>query len=384
MNSSSFSTTAFLTTDGFTFRKGMPAAEAAMKALWADCFPEDRESGFIPFYFARRYDADHTYLAYRGETLCAMAHAPRLTYRLAEKNFLVPYIQGVATAPPLRGRHLANRLLAWALRDARQDGLAFGLLKPFNVSFYAKSGWSVFSRLREIPTALLTPPASCPAAGRFLEWQTADPPVEELDRVFRQWIGRNGNAHPLRGPADWRLLLRDHRQDGGRLFLFFTGDKLRGYSLYREEKRQIILRETAAADAAVFWRLLQETTAVSNRERQKPLLLQLPERPPFFNGDCLTEKEARPFTMARVIHAPALLRALPLLPPTEIVSLKDEVIPENNLILQGDGQKGTNGNFRRQIPTNRLTMLLTEWYNLNKEETDGKTPRGCAYFNEYF
>lgn len=374
---------AFSTADGFTFRKGTPAAKDAMKALWADCFPEDREGDFIPFYFARRYDADHTYLAYQGDTLCAMAHAPRLNYLLAGKSFTVPYIQGVATALPWRGRHLANRLLAWALRDARQEGLAFGLLKPFNVDFYAKSGWRVFSRLREIPATQLTPPVTSSANGRFLEWQTADPPLEELNRVFCRWLGGGFYSHPLRGAADWSRLLQDHRQDGGRLFLFFTGNKLQGYSLYREEAQQIILRETAATDPAVFWLLLQKTAAVSKREQQKPLLLHLPDRFPCFNKNDPGGR-AEPFAMARVIHAPALLHALPLLAAEDTVSLTDEVLPENNLILRGDGKNKTASNSCRQITANQLTMLLTEWYNLDNEKTDEQPPRGCAYFNEYF
>ncbi len=132
----------------FNFIMAAPKFERQMKELWALCFPEDAD-GFADFYFANCYAEKSAYLAVRHGKVCAMLYAPLMKYHMWGVDFTVPYIQGVATAPQYRRLGLANALLAYALNDLHNQGAPFGILKPFRVDFYEKSGWRVFAKLAE-------------------------------------------------------------------------------------------------------------------------------------------------------------------------------------------------------------------------------------------
>lgn len=137
--------------DDFLFIKAEKRYEEQMKKLWRECFPEDGEGNFIPFYFNNCYEPDKTYLAVYEDRVCSMVYTPLMKYHLGGVDFDVAYVQGLATDPEFRKLGLANELLAEALNDLNLQGVPFGILRPFKVSFYEKSGWQVFAKLSPYP-----------------------------------------------------------------------------------------------------------------------------------------------------------------------------------------------------------------------------------------
>ncbi|MGI5824710.1 MAG: GNAT family N-acetyltransferase, partial [Bacillota bacterium] len=297
-----------LTIEDFRFQKAGKRYEEQMRRLWAECFPEDRDSGFIPFFFEQIYDEERTYLALYDNKVCSMVYAPLMKYHFGGVDFTAAYIQGVATVPEFRNLHLANTLLRRALDDLNRQGVPFGILKPFNVGFYEKSGWRVFSRMAEVPLEAVDIPneySDCSATGdsgksadvlmlsrqkkesaargflknlkkfwrekrqtvssermdcilaasadvgtgekfssnsvksgenlQLAEIKNYEEYLTDLAAVFEYWQRNSHNAYPLRDSRGWSLLLRDHFNDGGRLFAAFYRDKMLAYCLYLEQ-----------------------------------------------------------------------------------------------------------------------------------------------------
>ena len=428
--------------DGRTFKaadfriiKGEKRYEEQMKNLWAECFPEDKDSGFIPFFFAERYRSEETYLIVYRDKLCAMMYAPRMKYHFCGVDFDVPYIQGVATDPDFRNLGLANRLLAEALNRMNLQGVPFGILKPFNVDFYAKSGWRLFAELSKMPLSAVKVPgvyltADCGALAEELqiaEIKNYEDYIEDLAAVFLFWQKTDGNAYALRDHEGWSWLLRDHFNDGGRLFAVFYRGKMLAYGLYLQEDAEITLRETAYSNEEAFYRLLIFLAELCD-EPLDSAVLHLPVNSRLL-ADCVDKSKIslEPFAMLRVINVETLLSALDLGISSEeavYLQINDNVVKNNNGVfvlehhdcgslcqkaeiekdVKSNDEKtccGIAKNLLRKIDVNWLTDALSECYNFkeNKAEPlkkncsenspgefseDLTDKAGCAYFNEYF
>lgn len=411
----------------FNFLMAEPRYEEQMKALWAQCFPEDAH-GFADFYFDHCYQQESAYLAVRQGKVCAMAYAPLMKYHMWGVDFTVSYIQGVATAPEFRRLGLANALLRHALSHLHNQGVPFGILKPFRVDFYEKSGWRVFAGLAEVTfdggnaREFAEKFAAgkqrgifqqiCPynkdesdlAAADLRLRRAAD--IADIDGVdlpgltaiFEGWQQAHRNNYPLRSAADWRLLLMDHFNDGGEIWLVEHEEKPLAYALLMENEEEIFIREPAAAGRISLEFLLRQLQ--NKMPPAKKLRLNLPA------NQCLTDDfRPVPFAMLRVINAETLLSAsrLGLAADEErIFSIHDPIIANNNGIFSLSGHDNgsrchkidENTDFAKKIPeidVNLLTGLLFKWYNGNIEvknqeksqmspwyEIDG------SYFNEYF
>ena len=384
-------------------QKAEPKYLQQMKELWAVCFPEDGASGFVDFFFERCYDSQTAYVAVKDGKVLAMAYGPLLSYKLCGKIFQVPYIQGVATDPLFRRQGIANALLAKMLEDFHLQGIPFGILKPFSVDFYHKSGWRVFARLAAVDIKKFLP--------RIRENQnmadlkdTAVVDIDEKDylnfltdfaAVFSYYQENSHNSYPLRSNEDWQLLLADHFNDGGRAAAVLTDGKMLGYMLYMAEHDQIFVRETAYINTNVrdrLWRLFAQGTDNNQTEKQAEpkIICHLP-----YNQKLTADFAEIPFAMVRIINVETLLSAfdLGLLPQEKAYfRLHDDVIEQNNGSYQLFSRNGISCCHRLaeadglpklcpEINVDLLTGLLSRCYNFNNSKNG---LAGCNYFNEYF
>lgn len=406
-----------------------------MKSLWSVCFPDDKESGFTEFYFNECYDKKRAYVAIYKNRVCAMAYAPLIKYRFFNKNFEIPYIQGVATDPAFRNLGIADNLLRFVLADLYNMGVPFGVLKPFNVKFYQKSGWQVFAYLAEVNIKDIPHMENSVNNKNHGKMKIKPITVEnyknfilDISAVFEYMQKKAHNNYPLRSLKDWDLLLRDHFNDGGLVAGIFVENKMLAYTLFSEKyfadteaicvensfSGEVFLRETAFTDGFALKFLLENFKSYAEAENKsqlkkifsgynigrnnknifkKSVILHLPV------NQKLTEKFCSvPFGMLRIINAETLLSALNLkFLPGEKASfvLKDSVIEKNSGLYNLSYENGfcrcektawenslkNSEIIYPQIDAFLLTSLLVRCYNFYEGE---KNSAGRSYFNDYF
>lgn len=411
----------------FNFLMAKPEYEDQMKTLWAQCFPEDAH-GFVDFYFDHCYQSKSAYLAVRQGKVCAMAYAPLMKYHMWGVNFTVPYIQGVATAPEFRRLGLANALLHHALNHLHNQGVPFGILKPFRVDFYEKSGWRVFAGLAEVTfdgdnrrefaekfvagqrsgifrqicpynneeSDVVAADLHCRRVADIVDIDGVDLPG--LTAIFESWQQAHRNNYPLRGTTDWRLLLMDHFNDGGEIWLVEHDGKSLAYALLMANEEEIFIRELAAVGRISLEFLLRQLQ--EKLPSAKKLRLNLPA------NQCLADDfRPIPFAMLRVINAETLFSASRWgleAGEERNFSIHDPIIANNNGIFSLSEHDGgscchkidENTDFAKKIPeidVNLLTGLLFKWYNgIIEVKNQGESQMSPwyeidgSYFNEYF
>ncbi len=249
-----------------------------LQALWREAFPEDREGGFVSWYFERCYRPEWTLLLEYCGKPAAMAFAPEVALRVGGKVRRAAYIQGVATVPEWRGLGLCHRLLESLLSELAAAGVEYVWLKPFSGEFYRPLGFEFASYVRRYDIDLnryyLLPPE-----GRCgLEvWLDAPGAAADMAAVYERWSGRFAVC-PVRDEDFCRRLLEDHRADGGLLMLARRDERPVAYALYNATAEGVFIRELAFVEVGAA-REIMTALAADYREDTPQMVVIVPDAP---------------------------------------------------------------------------------------------------------
>jgi predicted acetyltransferase len=235
-------------TENIVICRPQPENLPQMQALWRASFEEDRESDFVPWYFANRYDPAHAWLLFKDGELAAMTYAPTVSVSIGEQTVSVPYVQGVATAEKFRRHGLCRRLLNAMHEDLRSEGFPFCILKPFRADFYEPLGYRFFARLRrynlDFNEHFLLPPNFINGDFQLEHYLYPPHAAAELAAVYAGWTA-GFSCRALRNVEACRLLLDDHLADRGMLLLARLGNEPVAYALYTTTPDGLFIRELA-------------------------------------------------------------------------------------------------------------------------------------------
>ena len=406
--------------ESLLFCQSEPTDQTALAQLWHYCFMEDRNNGFIPWYFQHCFQPETTYVAKtaQGEVLAAI-YAPRLTYHCRGKDWQAPYIQGVATAPQARGQGVVGRLLCHTMQELARQNLPFGILKPFDPAFYERTSWQFFADLLKYQLPLHKLGQGKPSRRLTYHFLTkSEERLPELLTIYETWLQeRQGLTHFCRRtPAQFRRLLQDHAADHGDVLLAKAGETPVGYLLYQMQGNAFFIREAAYTCPEALQSLL--ALAQEHASQVKQCLMVAPNT---WQSQMLLPKQLAganiyPFAMGRLLDVQTAFDKLPV--PDDLQAschlvILDKEIPQNQGAWQFSCQNGQSkmqklsedGKFCQnalQIEISLLTKVYLGCYNLSgyrnamslpaksKAETaaiqllTAAFPAKANYFYEYF
>lgn len=294
-------------------RHPRPEDLAGLQSLWAASFPEDCDGQFIPWYFQNRFQPENCWLLEQQGVLTAMCFAPEVHLQLPDGSLLpAPYIQGVATAAEKQRRGYCRRLLAAAEQDLAARGYPLCILKPFNPDFYQPLGYRFFSYIRRYNLRLdehfLAPLATPEQPCRLEHFLCPENAAGPAAQIYQEWCRLGvARAFARRSPADFRLLLCDHRHDKGQLLLASSRKwEPLAYALYTATADGLFIRELAfKRPAAARW--LLTALAADYREDTPAAVLIMPDNPACCTPlpQTLAGWQVLPFAMLKLLTKPA-------------------------------------------------------------------------------
>lgn len=141
--------------------------------------------------------------------LTATCHLLRFEQWIAGAGIPVMGLGKVAVAPTHRRRGLGRRLVASALRHARERGDLATALYPFRSSFYAGLGYAMAGRALQYRLPAFLPDAPERGHVRVAE---SDEDRAAVREVYSRWIrGETGQLSRDPRAWDWYWASRDHR-----------------------------------------------------------------------------------------------------------------------------------------------------------------------------
>ena len=121
------------------FRRMNDEDRPQAEAMWRDIFEES--PAFASYYFDRRFHPEHSFGAFDGELLVAVALGRPTEIMIEGKPFSALLIAGVSTLPEYRKQGLMHRLMTRLVEHAENSGFSCCYLHPVAETLYASLGF---------------------------------------------------------------------------------------------------------------------------------------------------------------------------------------------------------------------------------------------------
>lgn len=301
------------------------------RALYELCFPEDTKK-FTDYYYKEKCRDNRIAALYCEGRMATMVHANPFTVSMYGTRAQVSYVVAVATHPDYRRRGLMQKLLGQVLCDCYKKGEPFSFLMPADPAYYESIGYRFW--------------------GSQTEWKL--PPDEE--HRWTAWLGRK-IAERQPEPEIKAAWIADTPKRQAEAFLSNEEeDRLRALSSGEKENMQLadftnrILARNfdlyIERNADYYRRLQQE-----QQSEDGDVVILRNENGELTGSFCYSAEDGieirepvfaknmqvfnHPMMMGRIVHLQNFVKNLRFSTPfSETVSLKDDMIPENNGVFR--------------------------------------------------
>lgn len=332
----------------------------ATRKLWETCFDDSKE--FTDLYFSRRYtDEVNHFIELDGQVISALQTLP---YPMSSGSSLIrtAYVSGVCTHPDYRERGLMKTLMQQTHQALYREGVVLATLIPAEEwlkGYYARFGYGIsffYQQRSEVINKYTQPVNNLENHLIIREIDQLKSWNKSLFRFFEQENLRR-NAYLQHTYEDSQDILADHLLSGGKLYVAYAGEEIRGMAWGILHEGQLTLKDFSLGEGVEKDQLF---TALAIHCEANEINYMLPGKAP----------EAQPLGMARVIHAE---KALSLFAQEGILTVpgiqisEDKDIPENNgyyCLEKGRyirvGEKAPSG---EEVPCFQLSELIPGLFN---------------------
>ena len=242
-----------------------------------------------------------------GGEIVAQAHL--LPHRLMLRGSWreAAFFVGVCVDEKLRGKGIGRELMATALEELRRTDKIINILQPRWPEFYRQLGWDYCYDRQSYQLPVTVADLLLPDVSEGFVWAPDLAEIETLAALYGQFtLSRHGYAG--REAQDWKILLADHRGEGGRTGVVFSRNVPCAYVLYNMtgdvlRVRELVWTHSAAVDA--IWKYLIGLSGLTAVEKLEWLDSA---------GDPISllasGSRSEPFLMGRMTDMPALLSEL--------------------------------------------------------------------------
>ncbi|AZB42267.1 GNAT family N-acetyltransferase [Bacillus sp. FJAT-42376] len=247
----------------------------------------------------------------KGELAAKFHYLPHEVY-FSGKKLMMGGLAGVATYPEYRRQGHVREMLAYVLEKMKQENITVSMLHPFNVSFYRKYGWELFSSRRKT-TLLAQDLKVLQHTGGTVKRYSKETHHEDIEKIYDAFASRF-TGMLVRDREWWMRAIYDEETTA--VYYNENGEPA-GYILYQLKEKKLLVDEFVPLNAEArhgLWNFIcQHDSMVQEIEMDtheaEPLLFALPEP--------RRKSEHRPYFMARIVDAEAFLASYAFTEGTE-------------------------------------------------------------------
>jgi predicted acetyltransferase len=245
-------------------------------------------------------------------------------------------IAGVATYPEYRRSGYVKSLIIDALKRMRENDQIISLLHPFDIGFYRKFGWEVFTENKKIYIEKKDLKFLNPQTGTIRRF-TKDNHHQDIESVYAEF-SKKYTGMLVRNLNWWK----NYIYDDGQIAVYYNEAKEpKGYLLYEIKESKMDIDEFISLNHEArcgLWNFIcQHDSMVDNVS----ILTSNHENLPFMLPQPKVKTETSPYFMARIVDAEHCLRKFQFNLDGEklFLHLTDEYAPWNNgSYLIGNGE----------------------------------------------
>lgn len=312
--------------------------KADSRALYELCFPEDTKE-FTDYYYKEKCRDNRIAVLYSGEQVATMVHANPFPVSLYGTKIQVNYIVAVATHPDYRRRGLMRKLLGRVLNDCYKDGEPFSFLMPADAAYYESIGYRFWSsqtewRFQPHEEKRLLAWLAGGAAERRSEAEMKSGERQKTDIVAEAEMKAAEISDMSVGTDIRAFFIPDDPEKNEKLADFANRILEQNFDLYIERNAAYYGRlkkeqQSEGGDVIAFCRETGELLGSCCYSMEDGIEI----REPIFAENM--QMVSHPAMMGRIVHLQNFVKNLRFSTPfSETISLRDDMIPENNGVFR--------------------------------------------------
>ena len=265
---------------------------------------------------------------YQQEQLAAKLHIIPLEIIMPGGPWKMGGIAGVATYPEFRRKGLVNALLKEALREIKEEGQIVSFLHPFDIAFYRKFGWEIFTENRQITIQCKDLQFVGKANGTINRF-SKETHTREIEDIYHSYATRFTGM--LARDRDWwnHNIYQDEKVA---VYYDENNNEAKGYILYKIKDRKMDVQELVVLNQEAREGLWNFVCQHDSMVDTVTLLVSVHDPFPYFLKQPKQKTEVYPYFMARIVDAEECLKRYVFRQGSEsvFIHLEDDIAPWNN------------------------------------------------------
>nr|WP_263328142.1 GNAT family N-acetyltransferase [Neobacillus sp. Marseille-Q6967] len=347
------------------------------------------------------------YGIWQEEQLAAKLHIIPLHIYMNGREWKMGGLAGVATYPEYRRNGYVKKLIIDALEKMHQEKQIVSLLHPFDIGFYRKFGWEIFTDNKKIFIDKKDLKFLDPQPGNIKRY-SKEQHHQEIESIYANF-SMKFNGMLVRDSNWWKNNIYG---DGYIAVYYNVQHQPMGYLLYEVQKHQMEVHEFVPLNHEArcgLWNFICQHDSMVD---QVSILTSKDETLTYILNQPKVKTELTPYFMSRIIDAEQCLKRYQFNHTTEKIFLHidDQFAPWNNgsyLISQDDirvfknkpgsscvhpPQKGLSMDinslasllFGYKRPTELFEMGYIRGNEKEAAELEGMIPQNKPFFNDFF
>lgn len=271
---------------------------------------------------------------WEDDNLAAKLHIIPFHIYMNDKEWKMGGVAGVATYPEFRRNGYVKRLIIEALERMHKEEQIASLLHPFDIGFYRKFGWEVFTENKKLFIEKKDLKFLENQPGYIKRFQKESHHLD-IETVYAQF-SKNYVGMLVRDLTWWKNSIYG---DGQIAVYYDKSGEAMGYILFEVKDRKMDVQEFTALNKEARTGLWNFICQHDSMVETVSILTSNHELLPFILHQPKVKIEITPYFMARIVDAEQCLQKYQFNEGRVFIHLEDEYAPWNNgsyLIANGE------------------------------------------------
>ncbi|OMF55019.1 GNAT family N-acetyltransferase [Paenibacillus sp. FSL R5-0490] len=344
---------------------------------------------------------------WEGESLAAKLHIIPLKVHINGFEWDMGGVAGVATYPEFRRRGHVSSLIKHALAEMNNKDQLFSFLHPFDISFYRKYGWEIFTEYKKTHIKKIDLKMTGKSSGTIKRF-TKNQHTLTIEKIYKEYMQRYSGGL-VRDTYWWENFVYSDYQ----IAVYFNeSGEGQGYILFKVKDNRMDIEEFAALNQEARLNLWNFICQHDSMVEEVKIITSVHDPFPYYLNQPNLKMEVFPYFMGRIVNAEKCLGQYSFNEYSENVFLhiEDHHAPWNNgsyliadegvrVFKEKAGSQCTNPPARGlHMSINALSAIIIgykrpmELYDLGEikgprndaEILEGKIPVQKSFFYDFF
>lgn len=251
-----------------------------------------------------------------GESLTAKLHIIPFKVLMGGMAWDMGGVAGVATYPEYRRKGYVKQLLIEALKGMKTNGQIVSFLHPFDIDFYRKFGWELFSENKKI-VILKENLRMLDSVNGIIKRFNKDTHHPDIEKVYHTFSLKFDGM--LVRDSEWWTDMVYH--DAQIAVYYDTSREPKGYILYQTKDKLMDVQEMVALNQEArlgLWNFICQHDSMVEKVH---ILMSIHESFPSFIHTPKVQMELHPYFMGRLVNAEECLKKYPFIESDKSVFL---------------------------------------------------------------